>query len=102
MLGAPSPASGLLGPMPSRPTLRLKLLGRFWGGEASLEALKPHPVYAESSFLQGPWWLGYSPGAQPPGVPKTVLDCGTEVTTVGGIEIQDWGRGAKIRKKRCE
>lgn len=35
-----------------------KLLCWFWGGEASLGALKPHPVYAESSFCRAPGGLG--------------------------------------------
>lgn len=58
MLGAPNPVS-LPGPMPSRPILRLKLLGRFWGGKACLTFLKPHPVCAESSRLcRAPGGLG--------------------------------------------
>lgn len=80
---APSPASSLLEPMPSRPAVRLKLLGRLWGGEASLGALKPHPDCAELQACRAPGGLGYSQGAEPPGVPKTGPDCGTDVITVG-------------------
>lgn len=63
VLGAPSSASSLLGPMLSRPTLRLELLGRFLGEEASLGASKPHPVCAESSrFCRAPGGWGIPQG----------------------------------------